>query len=81
MLDAGWEDVVLLDHYSYDDALIGITEDGRAVYDYAKMIDWLVETQGFTEDEATEWVDYNTLRALPYLGPDAPLVMYPLPNE
>ena len=31
--DAGYEDVVILSNYSYDSALIGVTEDGRAVYD------------------------------------------------
>lgn len=31
-----------------------------------------------TEEEAIEWIDFNTLRALPYLGEGAPVVMYPL---
>lgn len=80
ILEAGYEDVILLDNYSYDDALIGVTEDGRAVYDYDKMVTWLVETEGFTELEAVEWIDYNTIRALPYMGEGAPLIMYPLQN-
>jgi hypothetical protein len=81
VLDAGYEDVTLLANYSYDDALVGITEDGRAVYDYEKMVAWLVRTEGFTEQDAIERIDYNTIRALPYMGPDAPLIMYPLPTE
>lgn len=81
VLDAGYEDVTLLANYSYDDALVGITEDGRAVYDYEKMVAWLVRTEGFTEQDAIEWIDYNTIRALPYMGPDAPVIMYPLPTE
>jgi len=76
--NAGLVDVVLLKDYSYDDALIGVTEDGRAVYDFDKMVAWLVETQGFEELEAIEWIEYNTIRALPYYGPDAPLIIYPL---
>lgn len=39
LLEAGYEDVAILSNYSYDDALIGVTEDGRAVYDYDKMVD------------------------------------------
>ncbi len=78
IINAGYEDVLLLADYSYDDALIGVTEDGRAVYDYDKMVAWLVETEGFTELEAVEWIDYNTIRALPYMGDEAPLIMYPL---
>ena len=78
LLDAGFEDVIILSNYSYDDALIGITEDGRAVYDYYKMIDWLMKKENWTELEAIEWVEYNTIRALPYMGSDAPIIMYPL---
>lgn len=75
---AGHAEVLLLKDYSYDDALIGVTEDGRAVYDFGKMVAWLVETQGFEEIDAVEWIEYNTFRALPYYGPDAPLIIYPL---
>lgn len=78
ILDAGYDDVVLLENYSYDDALIGVTEDGRAVYDFDKMVAWLMETEGFTEMDAIEWIEYNTIRALPYMGPEAPLIRYPL---
>lgn len=78
ILNAGYEDVVCLANYSYDDALIGISEDNRAIYDYNKMIQWLVDTEGFTEEEAMEWIDYNTIRALPYAGSKAPIIMFPL---
>ena len=46
LLYAGYEDVKYLVNYSYDSALIGITEDGRAVYDFDKMVDWLVDEEG-----------------------------------
>ena len=74
----GYEDVVIFTDYSYDDALIGVTQDNRAGYDYEKMIDWLVKTQDFTIDDAYEWIDYNTIRALPYAGPKAPIIIYPV---
>lgn len=78
LLDAGYEDVVILENYSYDDALVGVTEDGRAVYDFERMVRWLVETEGMDELEAVEWIEYNTIRALPYAGDSAPIIMYPL---
>lgn len=78
ILDAGYEDVIIFSDFSYDDALIGITEDGRAVYDFDKMVDWLVEEEGWSQEEAIEWIEYNTIRALPYMGPKAPIVMYPV---
>ena len=76
---AGYEDVSYLVNFSYDDALIGVSEDGRAVYDYEKMIDWLIEKEGWSDEQAVEWIEYNTIRALGYMGERAPIIMYPLP--
>jgi hypothetical protein len=80
LADAGYEDIITLTNYSYDTALIGVTEDGRAVYDFNKMVAWLVETQDFTVLDAIEWIECNTIRALPYEGDQAPVIMYPLPE-
>lgn len=76
LLDAGYEDAKYLVNYSYDDALIGVSEDGRAIYDFEKMVDWLMKEEGWTDDEAVEWIEYNTVRALPYMEPGAPIIMY-----
>ena len=78
IMEAGYEDVLLFTDYSYDDALIGVTEDGRAVYDYDKMVEWLMEEEDWSQDDAIEWIEYNTIRALPYFGPKAPIVVYPV---
>ena len=78
LMDAGYEDVVILESYSYDDALIGVTEDGRAVYDYDKMVFWLMNKENISQDEAMDWIEYNTIRALDYAGPDGPIIMYTL---
>lgn len=78
LLDNGYEGTVILQDYSYDDALIGVSEDGRAIYEYDLMVEWLVRTEGFTWEEAVEWIDYNTIRALPYIGDKAPIIMYRL---
>ena len=78
LLDAGYEGIKYLTNYTYDDALVGVSEDGRAIYDYDKMIKWLMEEEDWNYEEAAEWVDYNTIRALPYMGNDAPIIMYKL---
>lgn len=62
----------------YDDALIGVSEDNRAVYDYDLMIESLMKTQNWCYADAVDWIDYNTIRSLPYLGSSAPIVMYRL---
>ena len=76
LLNAGYEGVIILSSDSYDDALIGVTEDGRAVYDYDLMVEWLVKNSEMDETEAMEWIDFNTIRALPYAGEGAPIVMF-----
>lgn len=78
ILDAGYEDVIIFSGDSYDDALIGISEDGRAIYDFDLMVEWLVENDNLTAEEAIEWIEYNTIRSLPYVGDKAPIVMYSL---
>lgn len=81
LLDAGYEDIKYLVNESYDDALVGVSDDGRAIYDFDKMVDWLVDKYNWTDEEAVEWIEYNTIRALPYFGAGAPIIMYPLPTE
>lgn len=71
-----FDGVKYLSDFSYDSAFVGMTWDDRCVYDYNKMVQWIVETQGWDELEAVEWIEYNTIRALPYMGEGAPIVMY-----
>lgn len=39
----GYEETVVFEDPSYDTACVGLTDDGRAVYDYDKMIEHLME--------------------------------------
>ena len=78
LLDAGYDGIKYLTNYSYDDALIGVSEDGRAIYDFDKMVKWLMEEENWSAEEAIEWIETNTLRAIPYMGEGAPIIMYPL---
>lgn len=48
------------------------------MYDYEKMIDVLRERDGMTDEEATEWIEYNTVRSLCYLPRPTPIILYPL---
>lgn len=45
-----------------------------------KMVTYLVEKQGMSEEEAVDWIDYNTIRALAYYD-KAPIIMYPYTLE
>ena len=81
LLEYGYEDVKFLVNESYDDALIGVSDDGRAIYDFSLMIEWLMTKYGWSDMESIEWIETNTLRALPYFGSDSPIIMYGLPLD
>ena len=70
------EDAIVFDNMSYDGSIVGVTTDGRVVYDYDKMIEELMEDENCSYDEAADWIDYNTIRSLPYAGDKAPIIMY-----
>ena len=74
------DDVVVFSNPSYEGAIIRETTDGRAVYDYNMMQAWLVLTEDMLEDEAVEFIDYNTIGSL---GDDArkPIIVYPFESE
>ena len=72
------EDAIVFDNMSYDSSIIGVTTDGRVVYDYDKMIEELMQDEEWSYEEAAEWIDYKTIRALPYAGDNAPIIMYSL---
>ena len=74
LIDAGYDDVVVLD--GYDDALIGVSHDNQAIYSLRKMIRILIKRDGMTREEAYECIEYNTIRALPYFGDGAPIIMF-----
>ena len=70
----GFEDTIILDDPSFDDTIIGITEDRHLIYNYDSMVNNLVDNyvkEGLNEDEAytsaIEWISYNTIRAIPYM--------------
>lgn len=66
-----------------DKAIIGCTAspDKHLIYDYEKICEVLMERDGMDYEEAMEFTDYNTVRALPYMGPLRPYVIYPVENE
>ena len=80
LAEAGYEGAIVFDRPDYDNAIIGVTEDGRVVYDFNKMVDYLMVVDGMKRHEAVEFIEYNTIRALPYAGEKAPIIMFALKN-
>ena len=77
LTEHGHEDALIFENPDFDSAFAGVTHDGRALYDWNKMVESL-QDEGMTDEEAIEFIDYNTLRSLPYYGDKAPVVFYPV---
>jgi hypothetical protein len=75
------EDTIVFDNPAFDNSIIAITTDGQAVYDYNKMVCELMKDDNISEQEAIDWIEYNTLRAIPYAGEMAPIVVFTLEDS
>ena len=71
-----YEDTIVFNSPSFDNSIIGITTDGQAVYDYEKMVEELMHDEDISEQEAIDWIEYNTIRAIPYAGEMRPVIMF-----
>lgn len=60
----GYEDVLIFDTPDYANAFVGVSTSNRAIYDYDLMVSCLIEEEGMTEEDARDFIDYNTLGAL-----------------
>lgn len=69
----GYEDVIVFENPSYNDAFIGVTNDNRAVYDYDKMIEWLITNEDLDYDEAADFISYNSSF---YYGEGYPIIIF-----
>ncbi|MBO7500157.1 MAG: helix-turn-helix domain-containing protein [Fibrobacterales bacterium] len=76
LCDRGFEDAVVLENPDFADAVVGTSDDGRVVYDYERMVRSLMREDNMDEEEAREFIDYNTIRALPYMGDKRPVILY-----
>jgi len=64
---------------NFDSAIVGYVDvpDGfRVVYDYEKCIQSLMGNDKMTRKDAEEFFDFNTVRALPYMGVLHPLILH-----
>lgn len=69
------EETLRFDSPSFDTAIVGIDYFDRLIYDYDRMIAELMEADNITEEEAIDFIDYNTIRSIPYYGEYAPIVL------
>lgn len=73
----GLEESIVFENPDYDSAIVGYdANDYRVVYDFEKMVEYLMDTNDMTYEDAVEFIEYNTIRAIPYAGPNSPIVVY-----
>lgn len=77
LVDNGYEEILLFDNPSYVSAFIGVSDDGKAIYDFDLMVEYLVQNEGIDDVEAIEFIEYNTARSLCYYE-NAPIIKYNL---
>lgn len=68
-------DVKVFSNPSFKNSIIGISYDNRVIYDYDIMVYDLMKEEELSYEDALEFIEYNTLRAIPYMGADAPIIL------
>lgn len=69
------DEMIVFDNPSYETAIVGYDiHTNRIIYDYQLMIDYLIENGQMSEEEAVEFIDFNTIRSLDYIE-NAPIIL------
>ena len=76
LVERGDTESVFFTNPDFLDAIIGISDDGRIVYSYSKMVENLMLNDNMSYEDAIEFIEYNTVRSLPYMGEHAPIIVY-----
>lgn len=60
--------VIIFINPAFDNSIIGVSSDWcHLIYDYNKMIDEFKKESGCSYEEAVDFIEYNTLKTLPYI--------------
>ena len=76
--DEALENLHMFENPAFVNAIVGFDmHHKKIVYDYEKMVECLVKEDEMTEEEAIEFIDYNTLRTVPYME-NPPIIVMPI---
>lgn len=78
LCDQGYEETAFFENPSFVTAITGISDSGQLIYDYNLMIASAMEEEKWDIDEAVDWIEYNTIRSIPYMGNAHPIVSFPI---
>ena len=72
------DNMYMFENPAFIGAIVGFDpHHHKIVYDYEKMVDCLMEEDEMSEEEAVDFIDYNTLRTVPYMK-NAPIIAMPI---
>ncbi len=64
------ENLIVFDEPAFDNSIIGISTSGQLIYDIDLMIEEFAKENECSLEDASEFIYYNTVRALNYLQSD-----------
>ena len=68
--------LVLEPRSTFNNALVGVSSDGRLVYSEDKIMGALQDIDGMSYEEALDYYQFNTVRALEYVkGSVSPIIL------
>jgi hypothetical protein len=73
MIENLMEDALVLE--GLDDAIAGVSDCGRLIYDYERVLKIFMDREGWSAEEAEEWVGYNVMGVQP--NGEGFIMMYP----
>jgi hypothetical protein len=76
LCEIGLENSIVFENPDYESAIVGFDYNSdRVIYDYDKMVEFLVTTHSMASEEAVEFIDVNTIRSLSYMGEKGPIIL------
>ena len=60
--------IIVLEGDEFADGAIGLTDDNHIIYDYEKLVESLSKQEDMTEEDAIDWLEFNTIPSIPYMS-------------
>lgn len=76
IIQYGYENAIIYQNPDFDKAIIGVdANSGSVIYDYQLMISCLMEQDKISYEQAVDFIDFNTIRATPYMPQPRPIIL------
>ena len=76
LVGMGYEGTPYFRNPDFLEDILGVTDDGRVVYHFGKMVESLMKSDDMSHEDAVEFIEYNTIRTIPYMGDRSPVIVY-----